>query len=110
MHEQDVPHMTLCDCQLVHTEVSADDMPRLLARFKVNEHNTIAVFTASTKEDFSYFRDVVGLLPANTPGTTTGKMTYLIARLEVSSQSVDVEEGCTEGGHVCAFSHIFSLH
>lgn len=55
--------------------------PKLLARFKVNVNDTLAVFKAVSKEDF---KDVIGLLPENTPLPASDKMTYLLARLEVS--------------------------
>ncbi|MEW5301559.1 MAG: hypothetical protein WDW36_004412 [Sanguina aurantia] len=55
-------------------------VPVLLARFKVNQHDTLSVFKACTKEDFE---DVIGLLPENTPLPASDKMTYLLARLEV---------------------------
>ena len=59
----------------------ADDLtPRLLARFRVNTADTLSVFKATTKEDF---RDVISLLPENTPLPASDKMTYLLARLEV---------------------------
>ena len=53
----------------------------VLARFKVNKHDAVSVFKATTKEDF---KDVVKLLPENTPLPASNKMTYLIARLELS--------------------------
>ena len=52
----------------------------MLARFKVNKHDVVSVFKATTKEDF---KDVVKLLPENTPLPASNKMTYLIARLEL---------------------------
>jgi hypothetical protein len=55
--------------------------PKLLARFKVNAYDTLAVFMATTAEDFL---DVASLLPPNTALPAADKMTYLIARLEVS--------------------------
>lgn len=55
--------------------------PQLLARFKVNQHDTLAVFKAVSIEDFA---DVAGLLPPNTALPAADKMTYLLARLEVS--------------------------
>ncbi|MEW5319130.1 MAG: hypothetical protein WDW38_010300 [Sanguina aurantia] len=55
-------------------------VPVLLARFKVNQYDTLSVFKACTKEDFE---DVIGLLPENTPLPASDKMTYLLARLEV---------------------------
>ncbi|GFH28695.1 kinesin-like protein, partial [Haematococcus lacustris] len=57
--------------------------PKLLARFKVNTMDTLAEFKAVSKEDF---KDVIGLLPENTPLPASDKMTYLLARLEVNSQ------------------------
>lgn len=108
-----------------------DEAPKLLARFKVNMMDTLAVFKAVrectsfiphlyityisphstsvllthsahiplpsliyvhkschtphlipqvSKEDF---KDVIGLLPENTPLPASDKMTYLLARLEV---------------------------
>lgn len=56
--------------------------PRLLARFRVNKFDTISVFRAMSREDF---RDVVKLLPDNTPLPASDKMTYLIARLELAA-------------------------
>jgi hypothetical protein len=53
----------------------------VLARFKVNKHDAVSVFKATTKEDF---KDVVKLLPENTPLPASNKMTYLIARLELN--------------------------
>lgn len=50
---------------------------------QVNQHDTLAVFKAATKEDF---KDVIGLLPENTPLPASDKMTYLLARLEVGQQ------------------------
>lgn len=59
----------------------ADDAtPKLLARFRVNRNDVLAVFKALSKEDF---QDVVGLLPQGTPLPASDKMTYLLARLEV---------------------------
>ena len=55
-------------------------MPKLLARFRVNHSDVLAVFKAISKEDF---QDVVGLLPQGTPLPASDKMTYLLARLEV---------------------------
>lgn len=46
----------------------------------MNQHDTLAVFKACTKEDF---KDVISLLPENTPLPASDKMTYLLARLEV---------------------------
>lgn len=63
------------------------EMPKLLARFKVNQLDSLAVFKATTKEDF---KDVIGLLPENTPLPASDKMTYLLARLEVHN-SKDIE-------------------
>ncbi|KXZ47277.1 hypothetical protein GPECTOR_36g129 [Gonium pectorale] len=57
------------------------EVPKLLARFKVNQHDTLAVFKACTKEDF---KDVISLLPENTPLPASDKMTYLLARLEIN--------------------------
>lgn len=54
--------------------------PQLLARFKVNHSDTLAVFRAVSPEDFA---DVAGLLPPNTALPAQDKMTYLLARLEV---------------------------
>jgi hypothetical protein len=54
--------------------------PELLARFRVNQHDTLAVFRAVSTEDFA---DVAGLLPADTALPAADKMTYLLARLEV---------------------------
>jgi hypothetical protein len=54
--------------------------PQLLARFRVNSRDTMSVFRAVSPEDLA---DVAALLP---PGTTlpgAGRMTYLVARLEV---------------------------
>jgi kinesin family protein 4/21/27 len=54
--------------------------PQLLARFRVNSQDTLAVFRAVSGEDFA---DVAGLLPANSAVPAADKMTYLLARLEV---------------------------
>jgi hypothetical protein len=59
----------------------------VLARFKVNKHDVVSVFKATTKEDF---KDVVKLLPENTPLPASNKMTYLIARLELNP-AADIE-------------------
>lgn len=45
---------------------------RVLARFKVNKLDCVSVFKATTKEDF---KDVVKLLPENTPLPASNKMT-----------------------------------
>jgi hypothetical protein len=58
--------------------------PQLLARFRVNQQDTLAVFKAVSVEDFG---DVAGLLPPNTALPAADKMTYLIARLEVRGGS-----------------------
>mmetsp|Transcript_2102 Transcript_2102/g.5351 ORF Transcript_2102/g.5351 Transcript_2102/m.5351 type:complete len:931 (+) Transcript_2102:94-2886(+) len=58
-----------------------DSMPKLLARFRVNTNDTLAVYKAISKEDF---QDVIGLLPENTPLPASEKMTYLLARLELN--------------------------
>lgn len=55
--------------------------PQLLARFRVNQQDTLAVFKAVSVEDFG---DVASLLPPNTALPAADKMTYLLARLEVS--------------------------
>lgn len=55
--------------------------PQLLARFRVNQLDTLAVFKAVSVEDFG---DVASLLPPNTALPAADKMTYLLARLEVS--------------------------
>jgi hypothetical protein len=55
--------------------------PKLLARFRVNKVDSMAVFMATTAEDF---RDVVGLLPANSALPASDKMSYLLGRLEVN--------------------------
>ncbi|KAI8464145.1 MAG: P-loop containing nucleoside triphosphate hydrolase protein [Monoraphidium minutum] len=55
--------------------------PQLLARFRVNKHDSMAVFMAASAEDF---RDVVGLLPANSALPASDKMSYLLGRLEVN--------------------------
>jgi hypothetical protein len=47
---------------------------RVLARFKVNKLDCVSVFKATTKEDF---KDVVKLLPENTPLPASNKMTYV---------------------------------
>jgi hypothetical protein len=60
----------------------------VLARFKVNKHDAVSVFKATTKEDF---KDVVKLLPENTPLPASNKMTYLIARLELNPSASIVE-------------------
>eukprot|EP00892_Ulva_mutabilis_P003551 jgi/Ulvmu1/1568/UM110_0031.1 len=63
----------------VDTPLTAEAGVCVLARFKVNEKDSVAVFKATTKEDF---RDVVNVLPAmNTP--LPAKKMYLIARLEL---------------------------
>jgi hypothetical protein len=54
--------------------------PQLLARFRVNQTDTLAVFRAVSTEDFA---DVASLLPPNTALPAADKMTYLLARLEV---------------------------
>lgn len=54
--------------------------PQLLARFRVNRSDTLAVFRAVSTEDFA---DVASLLPPNTALPAADKMTYLLARLEV---------------------------
>lgn len=54
----------------------------------MNKFDTISVFRAMSKEDF---RDVVKLLPDNTPLPASDKMTYLIARLELA-RGWDVNE------------------
>jgi hypothetical protein len=54
--------------------------PQLLARFHVNQNDTLAVFRAVSTEDFA---DVASLLPPNTALPAADKMTYLLARLEV---------------------------
>ena len=59
---------------------SDNPVPKLLARFRVNHTDVLAVFKAISKEDF---QDVVGLLPQGTPLPASDKMTYLLARLEV---------------------------
>ncbi|KAF6261928.1 P-loop containing nucleoside triphosphate hydrolase protein [Scenedesmus sp. NREL 46B-D3] len=56
--------------------------PQLLARFRVNQSDTLAVFRAVSAEDFA---DVASLLPPNTALPAADKMTYLLARLEVRS-------------------------
>lgn len=48
----------------------------------------LQVFKATTKEDF---KDVVKLLPENTPLPASNKMTYLIARLELHP-AVSIQE------------------
>jgi hypothetical protein len=50
----------------------------------VNQQDTLAVFKASTKEDF---KDVISLLPENTPLPASDKMTYLLARLEIHKEN-----------------------
>lgn len=50
-----------------------DQGVRVLARFKVNKLDCVSVFKATTKEDF---KDVVKLLPENTPLPASNKMTY----------------------------------
>jgi hypothetical protein len=54
--------------------------PQLLARFRVNQQDTLAVFKAVSVEDFG---DVASLLPPNTALPAADRMTYLLARLEV---------------------------
>jgi kinesin family protein 4/21/27 len=63
--------------------------PQLLARFRVNQTDTLAVFRAVSTEDFA---DVASLLPPNTALPAADKMTYLLARLEVRHgvQGLDV--------------------
>lgn len=56
--------------------------PQLLARFRVNKNDSMAVFMAATAEDFT---DVVGLLPANSALPASDRMSYLLGRLEVRS-------------------------
>jgi hypothetical protein len=56
--------------------------PQLLARFRVNQQDTLAVFKAVSVEDFG---DVASLLPPNTALPAADKMTYLLARLEVGA-------------------------
>jgi hypothetical protein len=56
--------------------------PKLLARFRVNKADSMAVFMATTAEDF---RDVVGLLPANSALPASDRMSYLLGRLEVGT-------------------------
>ncbi|WIA34627.1 hypothetical protein OEZ86_012944 [Tetradesmus obliquus] len=58
--------------------------PQLLARFRVNQNDTLAVFRAVSTEDFA---DVASLLPPNTALPAADKMTYLLARLEVQNYS-----------------------
>ena len=53
--------------------VQDDQGVRVLARFKVNKLDCVSVFKATTKEDF---KDVVKLLPENTPLPASNKMTY----------------------------------
>lgn len=60
-------------------------LPQLLARFRVNQQDTLAVFKAVSVEDFG---DVASLLPPNTALPAADKMTYLLARLEVSKVAV----------------------
>ncbi|GAX73057.1 hypothetical protein CEUSTIGMA_g510.t1 [Chlamydomonas eustigma] len=62
--------------------------PKLLARFRVNQNDVLAVFKAISKEDF---QDVVGLLPQGTPLPASDKMTYLLARLESGSGNADLQ-------------------
>ncbi len=83
------------------------DVPKVLARFRVNQCDTLAVFKACTKEDF---RDVITLLPENTPLPASDKMTYLLARLEVRAGGWGALRGeycwgqgrCTGAGRVGA--------
>jgi hypothetical protein len=65
----------------VYDDDEDDSSIIVLARFKVNKHDVVSVFKATTKEDF---KDVVKLLPENTPLPASNKMTYLIARLELN--------------------------
>jgi hypothetical protein len=51
---------------------------RVLARFKVNKLDCVSVFKATTKEDF---KDVVKLLPENTPLPASNKMTCASTQL-----------------------------
>lgn len=82
----------VCWCVQVQEEAPACDpgqefageelvpLPQLLARFRVNQQDTLAVFKAVSVEDFG---DVASLLPRNTALPAADKMTYLLARLEV---------------------------
>jgi kinesin family protein 4/21/27 len=56
--------------------------PQLLARFRVNQQDTLAVFKAVSAEDFG---DIASLLPPSTVLPAADKMTYLLARLEVGA-------------------------
>lgn len=85
-----MPSKTFHDLPLVIILLQADvvdltdsDLPLPLVRFKVNQHDTLAVFKACTKEDFV---DVVQLLPQGTPLPASERMSYLLARLEVRQQ------------------------
>lgn len=66
-------------------------LPQLLARFRVNQQDTLAVFKAVSVEDFG---DVASLLPPNTALPAADKMTYLLARLEVSEWQLDTLQSC----------------
>lgn len=67
-------------CVFCPSPLQDNEQPKLLARFRVNTKDTLAVYKAISKEDF---QDVVSLLPENTPLPASEKMTYLLARLEV---------------------------
>ena len=64
-----------------HPLLPCPGLPPPPARLQVNQHDTLAVFKAASKEDF---KDVIALLPENTPLPASDKMTYLLARLIVS--------------------------
>ena len=66
----------VCGCGMQGTlsnDMQDDQGVRVLARFKVNKLDCVSVFKATTKEDF---KDVVKLLPENTPLPASNKMTY----------------------------------
>lgn len=64
------------------------DPPPRRARDTARRTCGVQVFKATTKEDF---KDVVKLLPENTPLPASNKMTYLIARLELHP-AVSIQE------------------
>lgn len=75
--------------------------PQLLARFRVNQQDTLAVFKAVSMEDFG---DVASLLPPNTALPAADKMTYLLARLEVRLCVRDAHPN-TQTPHAMSQSH-----
>ena len=69
--------------------------PRLLARFKVNTRDSVAVFMATTAEDYD---DVAGLRPADGALPAGDTMCYLLARLEAPRASVTGGGSSGSGG------------